>query len=224
MPLDTVGYIYRLTSPSGRSYIGLSKDVRKRWSEHQLSARNNESNTLHKAIRKYGWNSFNKEVIATGLYVNIKFLEISAIYIFDTFNKGYNMTTGGDGTSGNKKTPEQIERLREVNLGRFVSEETRARQSEAQKGLTRSAEHKANIGLASKKFHQTHHIGAQISKAKKGVPQTEEARRIHAESQRAKWADPVYKARQLALQGIGLQKRRLNLLSARLEMFNPYAA
>jgi hypothetical protein len=54
--------VYKLTSPTGRVYIGCTKlDLEQRWQ----SGRNYKSNVeLFNDIIAYGWNSFTKELIA----------------------------------------------------------------------------------------------------------------------------------------------------------------
>ena len=60
---------------------------------------------------------------------------------------GYNMTRGGDGTFGHKRTPEQIEAMRQRQLGRSPSREARERSSKTHKELweSRSVEDKATV-------------------------------------------------------------------------------
>lgn len=57
--------IYRLTSPSGKSYIGLTNmGTSERWKKHILRAFNeNRNHPLYNAIRKYGADSFLVETI-----------------------------------------------------------------------------------------------------------------------------------------------------------------
>jgi group I intron endonuclease len=52
-----MGFIYILTSPSGKSYIGQTiHRVGKRLSQHQLSS--SECMAIRGAIEKYGWKNF----------------------------------------------------------------------------------------------------------------------------------------------------------------------
>lgn len=57
--------IYKLTSPSGRFYIGLTKmGVKERWGKHITRAfKENHNHPLYNAIRKYGPDTFKVEVI-----------------------------------------------------------------------------------------------------------------------------------------------------------------
>lgn len=61
--------IYRLTSPSGRSYIGLTKmGLKERWRTHCTKARTQDKrHPLLDAIRKHGPEAFQTEVLESGL-------------------------------------------------------------------------------------------------------------------------------------------------------------
>jgi group I intron endonuclease len=61
-----MGWIYIATSPSGKSYIGQTKQSHpwKRWTQHCSEAKTGKtSNAFHNAIRKYGsWDAVNKTI------------------------------------------------------------------------------------------------------------------------------------------------------------------
>lgn len=88
--------IYKHTSPSGKSYIGLtSKDPEKRWLE---GAGYNPKTKFGKAISKYGWEQFSHEILEDGISTLEEAQEREKFWIkhFDTFKNGYNSTEGGD--------------------------------------------------------------------------------------------------------------------------------
>ncbi len=63
-----MGIIYKLTSPSGKIYIGQTKKTAEhRWDQHRNVANNDKCKDTHRAIynaiRKYGWENFEKEII-----------------------------------------------------------------------------------------------------------------------------------------------------------------
>lgn len=88
--------IYKHTSPSGKSYIGMtSKLPESRW----LNGNGyNPTTKFGKAISKYGWNNFIHEIIETNILTieEAKAREQYWINFFDTFHNGYNSTEGGD--------------------------------------------------------------------------------------------------------------------------------
>lgn len=57
--------IYRLTSPSGRAYVGFTgQAVGVRWGQHQRAARRRPRHPLTQALAKYGSDSFRVEVLS----------------------------------------------------------------------------------------------------------------------------------------------------------------
>ena len=140
--------LYCLTSPSGKKYYGISKHFNVRMNEHKDSSRKG-NHALARAIRKYGWDSFKKERICEGVLDVIKQLEISAISVGSSFIPlGYNLTRGGEGTSGYTHSKEEcarrsvwakehcsshMKRLGASHRGKIVSEITKTKQSKAAK-------------------------------------------------------------------------------------------
>lgn len=103
------GVIYKITNlVNNKIYIGKTvRDVNQRFTEHKLKARNGLNYHLSRAMRKYGEENFIIEVIqvfccSTSSLLNKKLDEAEKHYIelFSTKDRGYNMTDGGDGTSG----------------------------------------------------------------------------------------------------------------------------
>lgn len=94
-------YIYKVTNTiNNKNYIGQThRTVKQRWSEHCCDARNNYDKTyFHKAIRKYGEDSFIVEIITkTNSQEECNYLEQLFINIFRTTNHnyGYNLARGG---------------------------------------------------------------------------------------------------------------------------------
>ena len=99
--LDTVKKvrgIYKVTNKiNGKVYIGQSVDIGRRWREHMTVK---DDIYFHKAIQKYGVENFKWEVIEKCKKKDLDEREIYWIEYYDSFNKGYNCTKGGDGNSG----------------------------------------------------------------------------------------------------------------------------
>lgn len=86
--------LYRHTSPSGKAYIGITNDYTRRCDEHQRA--DGSSPKFHRAIRKYGWDNFTHEILATGMTESeASELEIACIAKWNTVADGYNSTSGG---------------------------------------------------------------------------------------------------------------------------------
>lgn len=92
--------IYKLVfEGTDKIYIGYSKNIEKRLSQHIDYLRNNRSSKkLQQAYSTYG--SPTIEIIAECPEAELKSLEIEIISIYDTYNTGLNSTIGGDGALG----------------------------------------------------------------------------------------------------------------------------
>ena len=110
-----MGYIYCLTSPSGKRYIGQTKrEITKRFREHIKCV--SGCIALNCAIQKYGADAFQFEIL---LMVNNHLLdeyEVKMIYAYDSlFPNGYNIRTGGCANS--KHCEASRNKMRESKLG-----------------------------------------------------------------------------------------------------------
>lgn len=117
--------IYKYTSPSGKSYIGQTNNIKRRENKHKTE---NGCRAFAAAIAKYGFDNFTREILLENLSLddaNIK--EEYYIRIFNTLSpNGYNLTTGGDNKvrseeykqalskalTGKKHTPESIAKMK----------------------------------------------------------------------------------------------------------------
>ena len=131
----TIG-IYLLTNTvNGKQYVGQSWDIQKRWGQHKRAyGRQKISN----AIKKYGWDLFDKAIIHIVDNYNDEITLQSALDHYETFyirkystrEFGYNNKDGGHHAK--------------------PSEETKQKMSVAKKGRTFSDEHKSNLSKAHK--------------------------------------------------------------------------
>jgi len=102
--------LYKLTSPSGKSYIGITKGpLQARLNHHRFDSERGSRGKLHTAIRKHGFENFKIEVLHDSIDPDeLCELEIAAIRDLNTFGKGgYNLTLGGEGALGTKLTEER---------------------------------------------------------------------------------------------------------------------
>lgn len=112
--LKIMGYIYKITSPSGKSYIGQTiRPPEERFREHAKCL--GSCVLLENAIRKYTWDAMIVEIL---MEVNEQFLdsyETRCIDMFYTLEpNGYNIRTGG---SVAKHSEASRERMRVAKLG-----------------------------------------------------------------------------------------------------------
>lgn len=110
--------IYKIQSPNGKVYIGRTKDFERRMIEHKHCAYTKKStNTLYKAIRKYGWDNMTKEIICEVPSNTAQKIEEELIIANDSVKRGYNDTYAGGGGSQwetRKDTDEYMEFLEKM--------------------------------------------------------------------------------------------------------------
>lgn len=131
--------IYSITNnKNNKVYIGLTtQGNRTRFLHHLYEARSGSKFPIHRAIRKYGEESFEIKVLITldqsQNPEELKRLEKFYIKEFKANNRkfGYNLTEGGDGTLGKLHSEETKDKIRQKALGRITSFETKQRMSEA---------------------------------------------------------------------------------------------
>lgn len=130
--------IYKITSPSNKSYIGLTCDFKRRMSQHSRHLTSNNT-ALSNAIAKYGFSNMTIDILFEGLTLDdANNFEIKLIRELNTLSPhGYNLHTGGDshqvsnvtafrisnGLKGKKHSVERIEQRMSKIRGRKYSQE-----------------------------------------------------------------------------------------------------
>jgi len=86
--------VYKHTFPNNKVYIGItSQNPQDRWKQY-----NNDQPKLYNAIKKYGWDNVQHEVLFTNLtQEEAAQQEIKLIEQYDAIKNGYNNTKGGEG-------------------------------------------------------------------------------------------------------------------------------
>jgi len=109
--------VYKITHiASGKSYIGISKDVHRRWTQHKSWVNTGaRRSAIYSAMQKYGIDAFSWQIIEECSKDDLEMREQHWIAVFDTFRNGYNLTAGGE-------------------YNKEVSEESRKRMSDSHKG------------------------------------------------------------------------------------------
>jgi len=133
-----MGFIYRLTFPSKKSYIGQTiRDIHKRLEEHQLPSSNCVA--VYNAIQKYGWEKVEKEWYEVP-DEDLNFYEEMLVALLGTLSPdGYNLMEGG-GSKG-RPSEETKQKMKEAktgeknhNFGKTPSEESKKKMKEAKTG------------------------------------------------------------------------------------------
>ena len=95
------GFIYKIVNDiNDKIYIGKTlTSIEKRFSEHKReSCRNQKKNRpLYNAMSKYGYNNFHIELVEEIPIEELSNREIYWINFYNSYENGYNATTGGDG-------------------------------------------------------------------------------------------------------------------------------
>ena len=101
--------VYLITNlVNNKKYVGITHNtIEHRFEEHiQKSRCKNGTWVLHRALRKYGVDNFKIELLEDNIdKEQIGEKETYYIYLYDTYNNGYNITLGGAGTSGYRHKP-----------------------------------------------------------------------------------------------------------------------
>jgi group I intron endonuclease len=201
-----VSCIYKITSPSGKIYIGCSKDIENRFYSYRLLDCKKQKRLFH-SLNKYGFDNHIFEILkiinSKGLTEveliellkkeEIEYIKKYNSFIDDNIN-GLNLTKGGElgqlskesrikigNAHRGKKTPDWLkEKLRLANTGRKHTEE--AKDLIRKSSLNRTAESRLKIS----EYHKgnKHNLGKKasaearqnMSNAHKGIIHTEESK------------------------------------------------
>jgi len=186
--------IYKITcKENGKIYIGKSVNLRIRLNRHSTSK---DDNLIDRAIRKYGWDSLNIEILETfqnfdKVKDKFKLLNSETYYIrlYDSTNRdiGYNICEFSNDRTGQKCSDETKERMSKSRLGhkcsektkekmrnRVFSEETREKMRQAKLGNIVSSETKEKMRNARLGYKHSESAKENMSKARTGIPLSEE--------------------------------------------------
>lgn len=132
--------VYRHISPSGKVYIGITSQKPKlRWNE----GKNYKLCTyFYRAILKYGWDNIKHEIILANISKkHAIYAEKYLIKWYKLHHISYNITDGGEGSSGIVLSEEVRHKISIANKGRpspnkgkHMSEETKLKISNSRKG------------------------------------------------------------------------------------------
>lgn len=164
--------IYRIASPSGKSYIGSSNRIRNRWTQHRARLRQgvHPNAGLQAAWDKHGEASMHFEVLLVCSRDMLIMYEQIAI---NAMNPKFN-----------------VRRIAESNAGLKLSAETRARMSQARMGKTHTLETRAKLSATRKgiQFSDEHRAALRRARAERG-PVSEETKRKLSESCKRAYAE-----------------------------------
>lgn len=174
--------VYRHRKPNGEVfYIGIGNEKRP-------YVKHNRSDFWFKTVKKHG---YEVEVIAEGLsWEDACELEELLILEYGRRDLGLgtlvNMTNGGDGVKGVRRSVETRKKLSESNKGKTLSVETRKKMSEAQKGPKHTAETRKKMSESHKGRTHSAETRKKISEASKGKTLSAETRKKLSKANKGK--------------------------------------
>lgn len=126
--------IYKIVNTiNNKTYIGQSKNIKKRILYHHICDYNNLNNCcyeskFYRAIRKYGLDVFQVETLELCEPQSLDEKEKKWIEKYDSFKNGYNSTEGGQSWSENVHSPEtQLRRLTTLEKTKALQDENHPR-------------------------------------------------------------------------------------------------
>lgn len=134
----TIG-IYKITSPSGKIYIGQGVNIEHRW-ECYKGLHCKTQTKLYNSFLKHGVENHNFEIIHTCKEEELNDLEIYYINFYNTFNTEHGLNLREGGNSGGRLSDETKKKQSEAKIGKPQSIESVQKRIKSNTGKKRSKE------------------------------------------------------------------------------------
>lgn len=177
-----MSYVYCLTSPSGKSYVGQTINIKRRLCNYKRCDCKRQLK-LYNALKKYGFENFKVVVLEECDRSELNEIESFYINYFGTILNGYNINDCG---SYSRMTDLGKNKVSMSNTKRKVSDKTRLKMSQSQTGRTMSEETKIKIGSSNKGRKVSDDIKYKLSLCRKGQPMSEQCITKRTLTQRTK--------------------------------------
>jgi group I intron endonuclease len=183
--------IYKITSPSGKIYIGQAIDIKRRWRQYKRLECKNQ-NKLYNSLKHYGVENHKFEIIKECDISELSYYERHYQEYYDVLGEyGLNLSYVGIGEKKQIVSDATKEKLRIANLGKKMSDESREKMSNAKKNISletrkkMSDAKKGKPSLIKGKKHSDERK-RKNSEAQKGRQQSEETRKKRSESMKGR--------------------------------------
>ena len=193
------GYIYKIVFPHGKHYIGLtSTSLKQRTKEHKCSAKSGNTKCLYKALRKYDMaDTFELiEIDTADTLEELCKKEIHYILEYNSYymdGNGYNMTYGGEGTTGYVYTEDVKQNMSETKK-KYHEDNPEAGKEHGErmkKYYEENPEARQKNSEAQQKYYEEHpEAREQMSEIKKKYYENPEARQKNSEAQKKRFENP----------------------------------
>ena len=220
--MEYVWKIYKITSPCGRAYVGITRTtLTTRWKAHQRAAKHTRV-PFYDAVLEHGADAFSIKTLAECYSEwEARKCERAMIALHDTYYKGgrgFNRSIGGNGNTGGA-TEETRAKIRASmaarkeefvahlyagqkkynEMGRPVSEEGRAAKLRGlkegwKKRHSPEAIAKGAATRTGRKQGPDHHAKSISACAAARAAKTPESIRKQSETNKKMWADPEFRA------------------------------
>ena len=144
--------VYKYTSPSGKVYIGQTKNEKERKRRHIYDSLKGIETAFCRAIRKYGFESFSYEVIVRDVpdYMIDAFERYWIHFYNSCHGEGYNAEEGGFRATINQDTKDRISK---TLTGTKQSQKTKDLRNSKLLGQKRNKEQIYNYRKGQKKYY-----------------------------------------------------------------------
>jgi len=131
--MESICGIYKITSPSNKIYIGQSQDIKKRWKGYfKLYCK--QQTKLYRSFLKHGVENHKFEILHYCNLEDLYYFERQFGVVYDTIKNGLNCNLPGAGELKGFVSEETRQKISEGNKGKKLSEKTKKKMSESQKG------------------------------------------------------------------------------------------
>lgn len=189
--------IYKITSPTGRVYIGQSWNIEKRKQLYK-SLKCERQGKLYNSLTRHSWNKHTFSIIHELPFDTTQQVldSYETLYLSQYISCGCKVLNIKDPGSRGRHSEESKKKISQSKMGHVVSietrllisksgkgripwnkgrknpfsESTRQKMSNSKKGRALTEQHRSNIVEATKGLPKTVEHGHKISEAKKGVP------------------------------------------------------
>jgi len=160
--------IYKITNPKGKTYIGQSINIDRRWSEYNKMKKEAIGTKLYNSLKKYGPENHKFEIVEE---CNIEHLDEKETYwtlqTDSLYPNGLVLKIGGTYGYMTEESKNKMKKPKHTT-------ESKEKISKANKGKTKSDSFKSNLSKIKKGIKLSKSTCDKISKAKKGKPKHSE--------------------------------------------------
>lgn len=134
MKISGIGFVYMITSPTGRIYVGSTVDIEERWNIYRLYHCKDQPK-LYNSLKKYGYEAHIKEIVWAGELCDMYKYETMIGFGFNVLEpENLTLALPPNGSSYSFISEETKKKLSIANKGRKPTDECRRKSIEASMG------------------------------------------------------------------------------------------